>query len=94
MAKKEDPIIQVAEEARDYIMSDPLAQRLYELREKWAMDEISNLQGAKEEGIKKGITKGKIEGKIEDAKKMLSKGYNINDICEITGLDKKDFVNG
>jgi len=40
----------------------------------------------------KGMTVGKKKGKIEIAKKMLAKGYNIDEICELTGLSKKDFM--
>jgi predicted transposase/invertase (TIGR01784 family) len=38
-----------------------------------------------EEGIKKGIK----EGKMEDAKNMIKKGYSIEEICEITGLERE-----
>ncbi|GIX42609.1 MAG: hypothetical protein KatS3mg129_2342 [Leptospiraceae bacterium] len=56
------------------------------------------LQKGKQEGLQEGLQKGKIEGlqegelktKIETAKKMLKKGYSIQDICDITGLSKKE----
>ena len=40
----------------------------------------------KEEGIKEGIK----ENKIEIVKKMIQKGYNTGEICEITGLLPND----
>ena len=83
MAKKEDPIFELAEEALDYVTSNKEVQYYHELFQKRLLDEKSNIYSAKEEG--------KAEGKVEDAKKMLAKGFNISDICEITGLREKDF---
>ena len=40
----------------------------------------------KEEGIKEG----KKAGKIEDAKKMIKKGYSVEEICDITGLEREE----
>ena len=39
-------------------------------------------------GIEKGIERGGLEAKKETAKNMLAKRYNINDIMELTGLEK------
>ena len=39
-----------------------------------------------EEGLEEGEKKGKQEAKLEDARRMLEKGYPIEDVCEITGL--------
>ncbi|MFP4521487.1 MAG: Rpn family recombination-promoting nuclease/putative transposase [Fibrobacterota bacterium] len=44
---------------------------------------------AREQERKEGIQQGLEEGKIEDAQKMLSKGYSIKDISEITGLSRR-----
>ena len=59
-----------------------------------------NLQSnsARQEALAKGITKGNAEGKaegkaegnIETARKMLAKGYNVADICELTGLKENE----
>jgi predicted transposase/invertase (TIGR01784 family) len=43
-----------------------------------------------QEGLQKGLQEGKLEAKIETAKKMKKKGYSIKDICEITGVSKRD----
>ena len=53
-------------------------KELYEIREKALKDEISMINGAK------------LEAKLEDAVKMIQKGFNIEDIIEITGLKKED----
>ena len=37
-------------------------------------------------GVVKGIDLGVVKGKLEDAGKMLTKGFSISDICDITGL--------
>jgi predicted transposase/invertase (TIGR01784 family) len=36
------------------------------------------------------IKEGEQKAKIEDARKMLAKGYPIDDICEITGLSREE----
>ena len=52
-------------------------------------DEIGRIELAEE----KGIEKGKIEGKIEVAKKLKSKGFDIETIIETTGLSKQEIEN-
>ncbi|MDR1531741.1 MAG: Rpn family recombination-promoting nuclease/putative transposase [Clostridiales bacterium] len=42
-----------------------------------------------EEGSEKGREEGRDEGHTEDARKMLAKGYDWDDIIEITGLSYK-----
>ncbi len=48
------------------------------------------------QGIAKGVQQGMQQGarlKAEEtACKMLHKGYAIDDVCEITGLDQKDVI--
>jgi predicted transposase/invertase (TIGR01784 family) len=44
----------------------------------------------KQEGIHEGKLEGKREGKLESARKMREKGYSIEDICDITGLSRKE----
>jgi len=43
----------------------------------------------KEEGKLEGKIEGKIEGKLEDARRMLSRGYALEDVLEITGLTRE-----
>lgn len=52
-------------------------------------DELGRIELAEE----KGIEKGKIEGKIEVAKKLKSKGFDIETIIETTGLSKQEIEN-
>lgn len=54
----------------------------YEAREKWKKDYTSSMDAAHRKGIK--------EGKTGPAKKLLQKGFPIEDIVEITGLTEKE----
>ena len=42
--------------------------------------------------LKKGKNEGKREGKLEVAKKLLAKGFQIEEIIELTGLTKEDLL--
>jgi DNA repair protein RadC len=79
----------------DYVMIDRIKKQETELRKQ-------AIKIAKEKGEKTGHKKGKIEGiaegeklgikkgKLEMAKQMKQKGYNLNDIMELTGLTKAE----
>lgn len=41
-----------------------------------------------EQGIEQGIKQGIEQGKIDTALRMLQKGYTVNDVCDITGLER------
>jgi predicted transposase/invertase (TIGR01784 family) len=42
-----------------------------------------------QQGIEQGMERGKIEARLEDARKMLDKGFSLQDVLEITGLTRK-----
>ena len=44
-------------------------------------------QGIKQ-GVEQGIEQGIEQGKIDTALRMLQKGYTVNDVCDITGLER------
>lgn len=44
-------------------------------------------QGIKQ-GVEQGIEQGIEQGKIDTALRMLQKGYIVNDVCDITGLER------
>lgn len=50
--------------------------------------EKMSFQGGWEEGLEEGEKKGREVEKLEIAKQMLSKGVDMQFICEITGLNK------
>ena len=80
--------------------------RLVELREKNLRDEVWEKNNAREEGRKEGreegrqegvkegrregTEKGKKEEKIAIAKKLLKKGYSVEQIMEITDLKEEE----
>ena len=66
----------------NYLTGDAAVRRMAELREKWEMDRISEIDYAKTEGEEKG----KKEKQIEIAKEMLKKNMEIKLISEITKL--------
>ena len=88
---KEDLIIKKAHNKYEKFTGDDKLRELYNSRIKYERDKLTlideaEMKGKKEgkiEGIKKGIKKGK----IETAKMMLKKGYNIETIAELTGLN-------
>ncbi len=43
----------------------------------------------KEEGKKEGKREGKLEGKLEVTKNLLTKGFSVEDIVEVTGLERE-----
>ena len=43
-----------------------------------------------EQGLEQGWEKGAFEKARETAKRMLEKGYPIEDICDITGLTREE----
>lgn len=86
IAMKENKEIRKAQEELEYLSGDEEVRRIAELREKKIRDEITNLEGAKEEGEKKGILKSK----IETAKKLLQENISIDTIIRATGLTKEE----
>ena len=93
MAEKEEEIKE-AIETLENISSDEQKERIAELRQKYIMDKKSEMRTAREiglnQGLEEGIKKGIKEGKKEVAKKMKEKGLSINEIIEITGLEKEE----
>ena len=47
------------------------------------------LQG-KQAGKQEGLEEGEKKAKLEDARRMIAKGYPLEDICEITGLSRDE----
>ncbi|APJ04181.1 Rpn family recombination-promoting nuclease/putative transposase [Silvanigrella aquatica] len=88
--KMNNPNIQKAFEALEYISQSPIERGKYEARQKYLHDfntaiETKLLEGieiGKSEGVEIGITKGK----LETAKKLKSMGLPINTVIEATGL--------
>ena len=86
MAEKRNKTLKKAREEVTYLTGDEAVQRWQELKERWEMDRVSEMNYeksvSKEEGIKQGIE----QEKKETAKNMKEKGFDIDTIVEITGL--------
>ena len=99
---EENEKIKKANEQLEYLTGDEAVRRMAFLREKAERDYVTNMSGAREEGIeegkkigvKKGIEEGKKEGEknkvIEIAKEMLKEGMEIEKIIKITGLTEEE----
>ncbi|MGO0063631.1 Rpn family recombination-promoting nuclease/putative transposase [Brevibacillus fluminis] len=73
-----EPTIRKAVNVLEFLSQDAEARRLYEMREKALKDEVSMIEGAKE------------EGKAEVARKMIAKEMDISLIVELTGLSVEE----
>ncbi len=89
-----DEEIKEAIEKLEEISSDEEKIRVAELREKYILDQNSNISGAEERGRAEGRKEGEKIGikqeKIETAKRMLNKNIDIQTIIDITGLTKEE----
>ncbi len=92
MEKLEDknPALKKAHEALDEISQDSEARLAYDRRKSAIFFYEKTLEkkfaDGKTEGKAEGKLEGKAEGKLEAARKMLEKGYPVDDVVEITGL--------
>ena len=86
---KENKEIEKANEELEYLTGDDAVRRIAFLREKAERDYITNMSGAREEGIEEGEKKKT----IEIAKEMLAKGIKIELIKEITKLSEEELEN-
>lgn len=85
MAEEKNKTLEKARFEMNYLTGDAAVRRMAELREKWEMDRISEIDYAE--------TKGKEEKQIEIVKKMLKKEMSIELIMEITELSKEEIEN-
>ena len=91
---EENKEVKEAAKELEYLTGDEAIRRKAFLREKAIKDYVTNMEGAKEEGIKQGKKEGRKEGeknaKIEMAKKMLAEKIPIETIIKITNLKKEE----
>ena len=72
-------------------------RELYESRQKWIHDYVSNLRGTakeareagKREGKRECMKEGMKEGKIEIAKTLLNNGMSMEQIIKLTNLEEE-----
>ena len=75
MAEEKNEILKKARKEIEYLTGDEEVQRLAWLHEKWEMDRASNIEYAKEEGIKEGIKEGTRKKETEIVKRMKKQKY-------------------
>ena len=92
----ENKEIEEAMNELEEMSKDEELRRVAELREKAIRDEKNGLRHARQEGIEEGMRKGierGIEQGIEEvAKRMISLNHSIQDIIQITGLNKEQVL--
>ncbi len=98
----QDPAIQKALTTLEFLSQDAETRRLYQERQRSLHDYVSDVEGAREEGMEKGREKGREEGREEGRKEgetkkavtvaraMLAKGMDVALVSEVTGLSLED----
>lgn len=81
-----EPVLRKVMNTLEFLSQDAEARRLYEMRQKALHDEVSMIEGAREEGEAKGREEGRYKKAIEVARKMLAKGKDMDEIVEFSGL--------
>ena len=90
---KEDKVVKEYMEKMERLNQSPMFINWITKEKDEEMIRNTQLFRAEEKGINKGITKGREQANLEIAQKMLQKNIPMEQICEITGLDKKEIEN-
>ena len=85
------PEIEKAFSTLEYISQDPVARAKYEARRKYELDYNTDMDGAREEGVKIGFTKGFQNGKNEGEQLGFAKGINNRNKEIVLNLLANDF---
>jgi len=84
LAEEEEIVMALREMVR--AVSDPVVRELMEHREKALHDEATRMEDAIEYAKAEGKTEGELNKSINIAKKALAKGYDIEEVSDLTGL--------
>ena len=94
MAEEKNNMIRETVAEYEYLTGDAAIQRLAFLRRKGELDYNSGMEYAKDKGKEEGIAIGEKRGEkkkqIEIAKRMKSKGIDLESIAEITDLTREE----
>lgn len=90
---KEDKVVKEYMEKMERLNQNPMFINWITKEKDEEMIRNTQLFKAEEKGINKGITKGREQANLEIAQKMIQKNIPMEQICEITGLDKKEIKN-
>ena len=85
--------IKKAKEVLDELSQDEHERRLAELREKYIMDPKATEAAGYDKGLESGLKQGSTSTKIEIARKMISQGFDVNTIHQITELSIDEINN-
>ena len=100
MAEKENELIKEAKETYNILTGDEEVKRLAEIRLMSHLEEQAALECAREKGTQEGLEQGKKEGlkqgqkdeKIKIVKRLLKLNLSIEQIVEVTQLDKEEIL--
>ena len=87
---KKNENMKEAREKLDKMSKDEKVRRMAELRQKALMDEREAEYTGYSNGLEDGMKQGLEQGYKEIAKRMKSKGKDISEIIELTGLTKEE----
>ena len=90
MAENKNETLKKARIEMNHLAGDAEIRRLAELREKWEMDRISDINYATKIGKEEGIEEGKKKEKLEIAIEMLKEKMPIETIAKLTKLSKEE----
>lgn len=88
----ENKEIEEAMNELEEMSKDEELRRVAELREKAIRDEKNGLRHARQEGIEEGMKKGIQQGIEEVAKRMINLNHSVQEIIQITGLNKEQVL--
>ena len=63
-----------------------MSRAQYDYEWKIYNDYLNTFNSAEKKGHAEGLAEGRVEEKLENARRMKSKGYPLDDIVDITGL--------
>ena len=87
-----EPAIRKALREEEIFLKQDKERYLYEMREKALWDEVSQLSGARDEGLKEGLKEGERKKASEIAIRLLQRGVSVAEIAEMTGLAEAEIV--
>ncbi|MBQ9314727.1 MAG: Rpn family recombination-promoting nuclease/putative transposase [Clostridia bacterium] len=90
MVEDKNEMIKEAVEEYEYLKGDEEVQRIAFLRRKYELDHNNALYHAQKQGEAIGEKRGEKAKQIEIARKMKTKGMEIDIIAELTGLTKEE----
>ena len=92
MVVKNNKIFRDAKEDIEYLTGEEEERRLQDLRERWEMDRISEINYAKEEGERKGRQLGEKRGENNIIKKLFKNKMPAEEIAEKLGMALGDVL--